>query len=140
MYRFSMQFLKPERPKEFKPYIGTEDQFQISVAQFLDIKGLLWFHPANERKTKKYQLKSGKEISLEGLLLKKKGVKPGVSDNIILEPRKGFCGFIIEIKVGKNKPTEAQLSFLEAAKHRGFKTLITWSLDEFIWEVENYLS
>jgi len=72
MHRFSMQILKSERPKKFQPYIGTEDQFQIAVAQFLDLKGLLWFHAANERKTKKYTLKSGKEISLEGILLKRK--------------------------------------------------------------------
>ncbi len=139
VYRFSMKFLK-EKPKSFAPYIGLEDNFQIAVSEFLNLKGLFWLHPANERKTKLFELKSGKKISLEGLLLKRKGVKPGASDNIILEPRKGFHGFVIELKVGKNQPTDHQLAFLEAARIRGYKTLITWSLDEFIWEVENYLS
>lgn len=135
-----MQILKPDKPKDFKPYIGLEDNFQISAAQFLDLKGLLWIHPANERKTKVFTTKKGQNISLEGIQLTKKGVKKGASDCLIFEPRKGFCGFFIELKVGKNTPTEHQLSFLEAAKRRGFKTLITWSLEEFIWEVENYLS
>lgn len=140
MYRFSMQILKPDKPKEFKPYEGLEDNFQISAAHFLDIKGLYWIHPANERKTKVYTKKDGSKVSLEGLMLKKRGVKRGAVDCLIFEPRKGFHGFFIELKVKDNTPSDEQIAFLEAAKRRGFKTLITWSLDEFIWEVENYLS
>jgi hypothetical protein len=30
--------------------------------------------------------------------------------------------------------------FLENAKKRGYKNLVSWSLDEVIFEVENYLS
>ena len=135
-----MQILKPERPQTFNPYIGSEDQFQISAAQYLDMRGLFWMHPANERKTKLFQKKNGVLVSLEGMLLKRKGVKKGASDCLIFEPRKGFAGFFIELKVGTNKPTESQLSFLSHAKKMGYKTLITWSLDELIFEVENYLS
>jgi len=140
MYSFSMQFLKNQKPTTFAPYIGTEDSFQIAVARFLDVKGLLWTHPANERKTKTFTTKKGVTFSLEGMLLTKKGVKKGVSDCLIFEPRKGFSGFFIELKCGKNKPTDYQIMFLENAKKRGYKTLVSWSLDEVIFEVENYLS
>ncbi len=135
-----MKILKPERIGEFKPYEGSEDQFQIAAAQYLDLKGLLWTHAANERKTKTYTTKKGVTFSLEGIFLTKKGVKKGVPDCLIFEPRKGFAGFFIELKCGKNKPTEHQISFLKNAKKRGYKTLITWSLDEFIYEIDNYLS
>ena len=125
-----MQILKPERPQTFKPYIGSEDQFQISAAQYLDMRGLFWFHCPN----------GGLRNKGEAAKFKRMGVKPGVSDCLILEKRKGFAGFFIELKVGTNKPTESQLSFLSHAKKMGYKTLITWSLDELIFEVENYLS
>jgi hypothetical protein len=140
MARFLMKILKPEQIGGFKPYEGTEDQFQIAVAQYLDLKGLLWTHPANERKTKTYTSKKGVTFSLEGIFLTKKGVKKGVPDCLIFEPRKGFAGFFIELKCGKNKPTDHQILFLENAKKRGYKTLITWSLDEFIFEIDKYLS
>jgi hypothetical protein len=77
---------------------------------------------------------------LSKYITSKKGVKKGVSDCLIFEPRKGFAGFFIELKCGKNKPTDYQIMFLENAKKRGYKTLVSWSLDEVIFEVENYLS
>ena len=140
MYSFSMQFLKNKKSTTFQPYIGTEDSFQIAVARYLDVRGLLWTHPANERKTKSYTTKKGITFSLEGILLSKKGVKKGVPDCLIFEARKGFAGFFIELKCGNNKPTEHQLKFLENAEKRGYKILVSWSLDEVIFEVENYLS
>jgi len=135
-----MKILKTEQIGGFKPYEGSEDQFQIAAAQYLDLKGLLWTHPANERKTKTYTTKKGVKISLEGIFLTKKGVKKGVPDCLIFEPRKGFAGFFIELKVENRQPKKEQILFLENAKKRGYKTLITWSLDEFIFEIDKYLS
>lgn len=127
-------------PSVYKPYVGDEDSFQIAVARFLDIRGVLWTHPANERKTKVMTSKSGKTFSPEGALLKRKGVKRGVPDILIYEPRKGFVGFAIELKVGSNTVSEEQKFWLESLQKRGWKTLASWSLDEVISEIENYLS
>jgi hypothetical protein len=77
MFRFRLKIIKPEPIGQFKPYIGTEDQFQMSVAEYLDIKGLFWIHPANERKTNTFTNKKGQKVSIEGFILKKKGVKKG---------------------------------------------------------------
>jgi hypothetical protein len=73
-------------------------------------------------------------------VLKSFGFIPGCPDLLIFNPVYGNSGLAIEFKHGKNKPTDHQILFLENAKKRGYKTLITWSLDEFIFEIEKYLS
>jgi hypothetical protein len=138
--RINFSFLDLPTKKQFAPYRGSEDDFQISAARFLDTLGLLWFHPANERKTKSYELKSGQKISLEGIHLKRKGVKRGVPDCMIQEPYGGYIGFAIELKVGRNTLTEEQKWWLSELEKRGWKTLVTWSFDEFIYEVQNFVA
>jgi hypothetical protein len=106
----------------------------MQVAQYLDLRGWLWNHTANERKT----------TIRAGARLKKKGVKPGVPDVMIYEPWKQvrgreptvfeFSGFgvAIELKVGRNKPTEAQNGWLDALAARGWSTHVCRSLDGVI--------
>src|SRR3990167_10924738 len=102
-----------------KPYIGTEAQFQQSVAHYLDSLGVLWMHPANERKT----------TPQAGARLKRAGVKPGVPDVLIFEcgqdtTTTGYTstikGLAIELKVGKNKTSPEQRSWLERLENRGW--------------------
>jgi len=114
---------------EFKPYYGKESNFQITAAIFLDSCRIIWFHPPN----------GGSRNAREAANLKKQGVKPGVPDIIIMEARKGFHGFVIELKVGRNKPSPYQLIMLKNLKDRGYKVLLTYSLDELMYEVEKYL-
>jgi hypothetical protein len=57
------------------PY-NAEHYFQEAVARILNSTGLVWFHPANERKCS----------VTEGGRLKKAGVKSGVPDCMILSP------------------------------------------------------
>ena len=68
-----------------------------------------------------------------------KGVKRGVPDNLVFEPSGKYVGFAIELKVGKNKPSDEQTAWLENLRRRGWKTLITHSLDEVIFEVQRYV-
>jgi len=90
-----------------KPYRGYEDRFQEAAAKALDSwPGLRWFHVANERKTTQRQ----------GATLKRKGVKKGVHDIIVINPNKMFYGLVIELKTiqkGKTKPDEPTLEQLE---------------------------
>ena len=112
-----------------KKYIGPEKNFQITTANYLDSLGVLWFHCPN----------GGTRNKREAISLKKEGVKSGVPDVIILEPRGKWCGLFIELKTGYNKPSENQLTFLERLKRRNYKTLVSWSLDEVINEIDKYL-
>lgn len=121
-----------------------EDDMQITVASYLDSIGVLWFHPANERKS-----------SIQaGVRLKKKGVKSGVPDVMILEPKKGFNGLAIELKTersngfkknGKPKATikgkvsENQAYWLKSLKDKGWITGVCYSVDEAIKQIDFYL-
>jgi hypothetical protein len=72
-------------------------------------------------------------------ILKAEGVLSGVSDLFLMEPRKGFHGLFIEMKIKPNKTTKEQDWFLQAAHQRGYKCAICYSFDEFKNEIENYL-
>jgi len=67
---------------------GSEDDFQMAAARLLDLSGFVWFHPANERKA----------TIQAGLRLKRKGVKSGLPDCMILTPSHSFNGAAIELK------------------------------------------
>lgn len=114
---------------KYKNYLGNEDDFQESTANFLDTLGVLWCHPPN----------GGKRNKGVAIKLKRQGVKPGVPDILIFEPRGIYHGFMIELKVGKNTTSKYQKEWLKQLGRRKFKVLVTYSLDELIAEVLEYL-
>jgi hypothetical protein len=127
---FSMSIIPFNKIGEFQPYIGSEDNFQKSVARYLDSKGVLWFHCPN----------GGHRNVAEAAKLKAMGVKAGVPDVLIFEPRKGYHGFAIELKVAKNKRTEHQMEMQELFMSHNWKVITSYSLDEVIAEIDNYFS
>ena len=106
-----------------------EDQLQMATARYLDVRGLLWCHVANERKTS--PARGGK--------LKKMGVKSGVPDCLIFEPRGPFVGLAIELKVGYNKVTDNQDRWIQSLRKRGWHCAIIYDLDDLISLVDTYL-
>lgn len=88
----------------------------------------IW-HTANERKTSK----------ASGALLKRMGVKPGVSDITIARPSNGYYGAFIEVKAGKNKPTELQLDFIKTMNAEGYYATVCYGADETIHTIKKYL-
>lgn len=138
---FSFEFIPNELPEpkgRFAKYEGKEVNFQIAVAYYLRSIGADFYHVANERQTAMKQRRNGTWYSPEGNKLKAEGVRPGFADNIIFDHRRGYIGFIIELKTGYNKPTTEQLAFIEARKKQGWFTLISWSLDEVVFYVDWY--
>jgi hypothetical protein len=122
-----------------------EDNLQMAVARILDMNRVLWCHVANERKTRSQRI---------GGILRAKGVKSGVPDCLIFEPRGGFSGLALELKVehdqgytkkGKaraprrGKLTENQKHWLEELSKRNWKTAVAYNIDEAIKELEDYL-
>jgi len=113
--------------------MNYEDQLQIAVAQYCDLKKWRWCHVANERNTSPRR----------GALLKKKGVKRGVPDVLIFEwwyfggmqpvgDRRIGHGIAIELKAPKRYPTPEQREWIADLKVRGWMTGIAHTLDEFI--------
>jgi hypothetical protein len=124
-----MEFL-PQKRDEFKPYVGSEDNFQKAVARYLDAKGLLWFHCPN----------GGRRYKGDGAKLKVMGVKAGIPDIMILEARKNCYGFAIELKVGNNKCSPEQNEMRRHFIAANWHVLVSYSLDQVIYEIDKYLS
>lgn len=107
----------------------SEAEIQKTVASYLDWHRYLWFHPVNEGK-RSVQLSS---------MMKAQGMKAGVPDVCILEPRNGYHGLFIELKVEGNRPTEKQLEWIKRLSERGYATAVCWSADDAIKVVEEYM-
>ena len=124
----------PNYPK----YKGSEDDFQTKVALYLDLLNAVWFHPANERKTKVFINNKGQRFSPEGNKLRAKGVKSGVPDVLIMNRCHGFAGLAIELKVGTNNLKASQIEFLTKLNAQGWLCFVSWSLEEVISLLEWY--
>ena len=75
----------------------------------------------------------------EARILAGEGVKPGVSDVILLVPTESYSSLCIEFKVEKGKQTELQRSWQELAEKHGNKYVIVRSFDEFRTAITDYL-
>lgn len=75
----------------------------------------------------------------EGQMLKRMGVKRGVSDFFLAFPQNGKAGLWIELKVGKNKPSKEQEAFLERKAKRGYETVCAWGTDAAREVINEYL-
>ena len=114
----------------------NENDLQRAVAKVLDYSGLTWFHPPME----------GFRNPRTGGHMKAKGMKAGIPDCMILQPfRKygdvdGFSGqawqtvngLALELKVGKNKPTPAQLEWADKLRACSWRVEVCRSMDEVL--------
>ena len=126
--------------RQYPTYKGSEDNLQISLARYLDTLNVLWFHPANERQLNTRVSKKGVSYSPLGAKLKRKGVKSGVPDIIVFEPRGIYYGLMIELKVGKNKTTPNQKKWIAELNKRNYLCLVSYSLDESMDNIKKYLA
>ena len=104
----------------------SENQLQQAVARLLDHSGLVWCHPPN----------GGNRTAKTGALMKSMGAKAGVPDVLIFDtpgmPGWYRCGLAIELKVGKNKPTPAQLKWHEDLRGCGWRVEVCRTVDEVL--------
>ena len=106
-----------------------EDDLQMATARYLDLISVAWFHVANERKTTKRA----------GVRLKRKGVKAGVPDVLIFEPKGKFNGLAIELKIKPNSMTLDQKHWFKRLQMKGWYCKCCYNIDEVIDIVESYL-
>lgn len=103
-----------------------EDQLQVSVATYLDLRGLTWCHVPNE----------GKRSVVTGSQNKRKGLKAGVPDVLIFNPHGEYRGLAIELKVGKNKQTDTQKQWQIKLINCGWKYEICYTFDQVLKLIE----
>lgn len=76
---------------------------------------------------------------IEAVNLKRQGVKPGVSDLILLFPRKGHGALLIEMKYGKGRQRDAQKKWQQTVEAAGYRYVVCRTFDAFKEEVDRYL-
>ena len=70
---------------------------------------------------------------------KLQGMKSGVPDIFLPVSRDGWHGMFIELKVGKNKPSDAQAKWLDALNEQGYCAVVCYGADEAIRVIKEYL-
>ena len=73
------------------------------------------------------------------IALKHEGVKAGVPDLVLPTGRGGYFGLYIELKVGKNKPTEKQLEWIDQLKEQNYYVKVCYGWREAADVIEKYL-
>ena len=125
---------------------ASESADQKTLANLLDTiringKPLCWCHVPHEGKRPTVNIK-GKEVPLYAIELKRKGVKPGVPDNLIFDSPPKFPkikGLAIELKRSDGgKTTKYQDDWLEALAQRGWAAVVCHGIDECIKTLEYY--
>lgn len=81
----------------------------------------------------------GSRNRLEAANLKRQGVKAGVPDLCLPVPKDGYHGLYIEMKYGKNKPTDNQEEWLESLRQYGYKTVVCYGADEARETIKQYI-
>lgn len=100
-----------------------EEEEQREFASWLDRKGVLWFHIPNERKATVLTLYE----------LERQGLKAGVPDNFIAEPRGKYHGLFIELKRAKkslSRKTAEQKEWVKALNEKGYKAAFCYGAEE----------
>lgn len=76
----------------------------------------------------------------EAYHLKQQGVRPGIPDLCLPVARGKFHGLYIELKYGKNKPTDYQREWIEKLQRQGYATAVCYGWMQAKECLEKYLS
>jgi len=72
--------------------------------------------------------------------MKATGYQAGFPDLFIYEPRNGYHGLAIELKVKGNYASDKQKKIIKTLNDKGYKAEICTGLDEAIDTIDNYLN
>lgn len=122
---------KGDKPQESK-FTPKEDEEQKEFAAWLDETGLLWYHTPNERRASVSEL----------INLTAQGMKKGVPDNFIAEPRGKYHGLYIELKREKkslSRKSPEQREWIKKLNEAGYKAVFCYGAEEAKRAVLEYL-
>lgn len=81
----------------------------------------------------------GSRNKIEAVNMKRQGVTAGVSDVILLVPKKGFASLCIEFKTKTGRQSEEQKEFQFQAEKCGSKYVVVRSVEQALREVKEYI-
>ena len=103
--------------------MNDEQIEQIKVAEFVkQCTDLPFIHVANERQTN----------PRHGAILKRMGVRAGVSDIFIPRANEFYHGLWIELKTLKGRPSESQRQFCREMQDEGYEATFAYGADDAI--------
>ncbi len=108
----------------------SEAAEQRTVIEWCDWRHVPVYHIPN----------GGSRDPREARNLKRQGVRPGVPDLCIPVARPPYHGLYIELKAGKNRPTEAQKKWIEFLRFNGYRAVVCYGAAEAIAEIERYIA
>jgi hypothetical protein len=73
-----------------------------------------------------------------GAVLKRMGLRAGVSDIFIPRAKDNFHGLWIELKMKGNRPTENQLQFIADMKNEGYEAMVCYESAAAIEAIKNF--
>lgn len=116
----------------YHKYLGKEDKLQHQVMAYIAAQYpfALATHIANE----------GKRSPFERFKFKYLGAKAGIPDVMIFDKNAKFNGLAIELKAGKNKPTESQKQWLKDLEDRGWVAMWLNDFDQIIEVIQKYFA
>lgn len=107
----------------------SESILQKRIAKYLDNTGCNWCHVPNGMTSS----------PIAARRMKAEGLKTGVPDVIIFDPVKGFNGFGLELKWGKNYMKPHQKEWLANLKECGWYVACTRDLNSSLFLIDAYL-
>lgn len=81
----------------------------------------------------------GRRYSPQAKKLKAEGLRSGVPDLFLPVARMGYHGMFIELKVGRNRPSDEQVAYLDALAEQGYYAAVCWGAVEAIGAICAYL-
>jgi hypothetical protein len=81
----------------------------------------------------------GSRHPAEAARLKQTGVLAGVFDTFLAVPTKNSHGMFLELKVGKNKLSEAQKTFQSKMTCYGYRAYVAYTFDEAIYLINKQI-
>lgn len=131
----------PPQPRKHRSHGNPEAKIQAECVTWLwnnkpETRGLYFCVP-NENTQSVYETKRQQMIS--GSKRKAMGLVSGVSDTILLLPRRGYHALCIEFKTPVGRQSDAQISWESLVRANGYGYTVCRSLDDFKYIINWYL-
>lgn len=119
---------KPHDDEEHRNQVWLMQWVALNIKKYPDLR-LLYAIP-----------NGGKRDHRTAAKLKAEGVKAGVHDLHLPAARGGYIGLWIELKVGKNRPTESQREWGELMRSAGHRVRFCWGWEDASEVLAEYLA
>jgi hypothetical protein len=123
----------------------TEHAEQVAVFQWASMSKniypelVLLFSVPNGAKLPYTKNDQGKRFSRQAQVLKAEGMRPGVPDMVLPVARRGYHGLFIELKHGKNKPSDEQVAWICELRAQGYYAVVCYEAEAAIQTLRDYL-